>query len=66
MFDHVGLVFSDLKKGRGLHRPLLETIGIRLMEDHTQPDGAGWLVFRAHATMATQACVAGATTALFS
>lgn len=45
MFDHVGIVFSDLKSGGDLYRPLLATLGIRLMEDHTQPDGAGWLVF---------------------
>src|SRR5262245_5253579 len=45
MFDHVGVVFSDLRKGGDLYRPLLATIGIRLMEDHTQPDGTGRLVF---------------------
>ena len=45
MFDHVGVVFSELETGKALYRPLLETLGIRLMEDHTQPDGTGWLVF---------------------
>jgi catechol 2,3-dioxygenase-like lactoylglutathione lyase family enzyme len=45
MFDHVGVVFSDLETGGDLYRPLLATLGIRLMEDHTQPDGTGWLVF---------------------
>lgn len=45
MFDHVGIVFSDLEAGGNLYRPLLATLGIRLMEDHAQPDGTGWLVF---------------------
>jgi catechol 2,3-dioxygenase-like lactoylglutathione lyase family enzyme len=45
LFDHVGVVFSDLKQGGDFYRPLLATLGIRLMEDHTQPDGTGWLVF---------------------
>jgi catechol 2,3-dioxygenase-like lactoylglutathione lyase family enzyme len=45
MFDHVGVVFSDLKAGGDLYRPLLATLGIRLMEDHTQPDGTGSLVY---------------------
>ena len=42
MFDHVGVVFSDLKLGGDLYQPLLATLGIRLMEDHAQPDGTGW------------------------
>jgi catechol 2,3-dioxygenase-like lactoylglutathione lyase family enzyme len=45
MFDHLGLVFADLKPAGDFYRPLLETIGVRLMEDHTQADGTGWLVF---------------------
>jgi catechol 2,3-dioxygenase-like lactoylglutathione lyase family enzyme len=45
VFDHVGVVFTDLKRARDFYRPLLESLGIRLMEDHTQPDGTGWLVF---------------------
>jgi catechol 2,3-dioxygenase-like lactoylglutathione lyase family enzyme len=45
MFDHLGLVFRDLKAAGAFYRPVLATLGIRLMEDHTQPDGTGWLVF---------------------
>jgi catechol 2,3-dioxygenase-like lactoylglutathione lyase family enzyme len=45
VFDHVGVVYSDLKAGRALYEPLLALLGIRLMEDHAQPDGTGWLVF---------------------
>ncbi len=45
MFDHVGVVFKDLKRSGDLYREVLEQIGITLMEDHTQPDGTGWLVF---------------------
>jgi catechol 2,3-dioxygenase-like lactoylglutathione lyase family enzyme len=45
MFDHLGLVFRDLKAAGDFYRPVLATLGVRLMEDHTQPDGTGWLVF---------------------
>src|SRR5262245_57228455 len=45
MFDHVGVVFSDLERGRALYVAVLGEIGIRLLEDHTQRDGTGWLVF---------------------
>jgi catechol 2,3-dioxygenase-like lactoylglutathione lyase family enzyme len=44
MFDHIGVVFSDLERGRELYVAVLGEIGIRLLEDHTQPDGTGWLV----------------------
>jgi catechol 2,3-dioxygenase-like lactoylglutathione lyase family enzyme len=45
MFDHVGAVFKDLKRSGDLYKQLLEPLGIQLMEDHTQRDGTGWLVF---------------------
>src|SRR5690348_3361141 len=45
MFDHLGLVFRDLKVAGEFYKPVLATLGIRLMEDHTQTDGTGWLVF---------------------
>ncbi|HKE94356.1 MAG TPA: hypothetical protein VKB34_08645 [Povalibacter sp.] len=45
MFDHVGVVFRDLRRSGDLYTRLLGVLGIRLMEDHTQPDGTGWLVF---------------------
>jgi len=45
MFSHVGIVFRDLKASGDFYRQVLEQIGIRLLEDHTQPDGTGWLVF---------------------
>jgi catechol 2,3-dioxygenase-like lactoylglutathione lyase family enzyme len=45
MFDHVGIVFKDLKRGGDLYGRLLAPLGIRLMEDHAQADGTGWLVF---------------------
>jgi hypothetical protein len=35
MFDHVGVVFKDLKRSGDLYREVLEQIGITLMEDHT-------------------------------
>ena len=45
MFDHVGVVFRDLKVAGDFYRAVLAPLGIRVMEDHTQPDGTGWLVF---------------------
>jgi catechol 2,3-dioxygenase-like lactoylglutathione lyase family enzyme len=45
MFDHVGIVFKDLKSSGAFYAKVLEQIGIELLEDHTQPDGTGWLVF---------------------
>jgi len=45
MFDHLGLVFRDLKAAGDFYKPVLATLGVRLMEDHTQKDGTGWLVF---------------------
>ena len=45
MFDHVGVVFRDLKVAGDFYKGLLPTIGVELVEDHTQGDGTGWLVF---------------------
>jgi catechol 2,3-dioxygenase-like lactoylglutathione lyase family enzyme len=45
MFDHVGVVFRDLKSGGDFYRKVLEPLGIKLWEDHTGPDGTGWMVF---------------------
>jgi catechol 2,3-dioxygenase-like lactoylglutathione lyase family enzyme len=45
MFDHVGVMFKDLARAGAWYREVLATLDIKLMEDHTQPDGTGWLVF---------------------
>jgi catechol 2,3-dioxygenase-like lactoylglutathione lyase family enzyme len=45
MFDHIGVVFRDLKSGGDFYRKVLDPLGITLWEDHMQPDGTGWLVF---------------------
>lgn len=45
MFDHVGVVVQDLKRSGALYSAILQEIGIKLMEDHTQADGTGWLIF---------------------
>jgi catechol 2,3-dioxygenase-like lactoylglutathione lyase family enzyme len=45
MFDHLGVVFTDLARSGDLYKRLLAPLGITLMEDHTQADGTGWLVF---------------------
>ena len=52
MFDHVGVVFEDLERSGALYRAVLQEIGIKLMEDHTQLDGTGWLVFSSGAAEA--------------
>lgn len=49
MFSHVGIVFRDLQASGEFYQNVLEQIGIRLLEDHTQSDGSGWLVFGAGA-----------------
>jgi catechol 2,3-dioxygenase-like lactoylglutathione lyase family enzyme len=45
VFDHVGVVFQDLERAGALYREILAAIGLRVLEDHTQKDGTGWLVF---------------------
>jgi hypothetical protein len=45
LFDHMGVVFRDLASGRAFYTKVLAEIGVRLLEDHTQRDGTGWLVF---------------------
>ena len=45
MFDHVGIVVEDLESGRRFYEAVLAPLGLRLLEDHTQADGTGWLVF---------------------
>ena len=45
MFDHLGIVSSDLEKAGAFYRVVLTPLGIKAIEDHTQPDGAGWIVF---------------------
>lgn len=45
MFDHLGIVVSDLSKARGFYKPALATLGIKLLQENVMPDGDGWLVF---------------------
>ena len=45
MFDHIGIVVSDLERARRFYEAVLEPLRLRLLEDHTQGDGTGWLVF---------------------
>jgi len=45
MFDHLGVVFRDLPAAGAFYRAVLAPLGIRMMEDHAEADGAGWLVF---------------------
>lgn len=45
MFDHLGIVFRDLRMAGAFYRAVLAPLGIKVMEDHTGADGTGWLVF---------------------
>jgi len=45
MFDHLGVVFRDLRIAGPFYRALLKPLGIDLTEDHSEQDGTGWLVF---------------------
>lgn len=45
MFDHVGVVFRDLRIAGTFYRAVFGPLGIKLMEEHTETDGTGWLVF---------------------
>jgi catechol 2,3-dioxygenase-like lactoylglutathione lyase family enzyme len=45
MFDHLGIVFRDLRMAGAFYRGVLTPLGIKLTEDHTGTDGTGWLVF---------------------
>jgi catechol 2,3-dioxygenase-like lactoylglutathione lyase family enzyme len=45
MFTHMGIVFRDLKASGTFYHAVLAQIGVRQLEDHTQPEGTGWLVF---------------------
>jgi catechol 2,3-dioxygenase-like lactoylglutathione lyase family enzyme len=45
MLDHIGIVISDLERGKRFYQAVLEPLRRRLLEDHTQGDGTGWLVF---------------------
>lgn len=45
MFDHLGVVFRDLRIAGAFYRAVLGPLGIELTEDHAAADGTGWLVF---------------------
>src|SRR5262249_12614171 len=45
MFDHLGIVCRSLSAAGAFYRTVLAPLNIDLMEDHTQTDGTGWLVF---------------------
>lgn len=45
MFDHLGFVSSDLQKAGAFYRAVLTPLGIKAVEDHSQADGTGWIVF---------------------
>lgn len=59
MFDHLGIVFRDLRKAGDFYRTALAPLGIGVLEDHTAADGTGWLVFSTGAPESPFFVVAG-------
>lgn len=50
MFDHMGIYTGgDLAAARTFYVAVLAPLGVQLWEDHSKPDGTGWLVFGAAA-----------------
>ena len=45
MFDHLGIVVTDLALARNFYVPVLESLGIQLVQNHVVSKGEGWLVF---------------------
>jgi catechol 2,3-dioxygenase-like lactoylglutathione lyase family enzyme len=45
MFDHIGIVVSDLERGARLYAAMLEPLGLRMLEEHRTGVNEGWLVF---------------------
>ena len=49
MFDHVGVVVSDLKRSAQLYARILAPLGISILEKHPRGNGEGWVVMAAGA-----------------
>jgi catechol 2,3-dioxygenase-like lactoylglutathione lyase family enzyme len=45
MFDHIGIVVSDLTVARAFYSACLTALGIELLEDHSLSSREGWLVY---------------------
>lgn len=45
MFDHVGIVTSDLNQSRTFYTNILAALDIQLLQNNSQDDGTGWLVY---------------------
>jgi len=45
VFDHLGIVSNDLQKAGAFYRAVLNPLGIKAIEDHSELDGTGWIVF---------------------
>jgi catechol 2,3-dioxygenase-like lactoylglutathione lyase family enzyme len=44
MFDHIGIVVSDLDRTATLYRAMLEPLGLKLLEEHRTGENEGWVV----------------------
>ena len=45
MYDHLGIVVTDLGVARSFYNACLHPLGIRLMQQNTRDDGGSWLVY---------------------
>lgn len=48
LFDHLGVVVSDLEKARSFYNACLNPIGVQLMQDNSISKDEGWLVYGAN------------------
>ena len=44
MFDHIGIVVSDLQRSARLYAHMLAPLGLRIVEKHRTGPGEGWVV----------------------
>src|SRR5215475_6025214 len=44
MFDHLGVVVSDLKRSADFYGRVLAPLGYRILEKHPRGHGEGWVV----------------------
>jgi catechol 2,3-dioxygenase-like lactoylglutathione lyase family enzyme len=45
VFDHIGIVVRNLEVARAFYSSSLSSLGVELLEDHSQPSGEGWIVY---------------------
>lgn len=48
LFDHLGVVVTDLASARAFYSACLDTIGVQLLQDNSETKHEGWLVYGAN------------------